>query len=215
MKEPFKTRVEMFDPDVDKIEVATIERKLLGGANNPYSIAVRESFEYTQDGKRVPSEEIGWIPYQVEFESEYFQFDDEQTETPWYEQLMGIEMDEDRPLLIVYALNAPTQLGGERVKIGKIELQSKLTTSVFGDERLYFQHLRGPQDSRLYEKEWKQYDFKRTAEHISWGRWAPATWPTKTNKAKALYMEQERLFGCPFAWLLGIFTEEDLENANL
>ena len=144
MKEPFKTRVEMFDPDVDKIEVATIERKLLGGANNPYSIAVRESFEYTQDGKRVPSEEIGWIPYQVEFESEYFQFDDEQTETPWYEQLMGIEMDEDRPLLIVYALNAPTQLGGERVKIGKIELQSKLTTSVFGDERLYFQHLRGP-----------------------------------------------------------------------
>jgi len=47
MKEPFKTRVEMFDPDVDKIEVATIERKLLGGANNPYSIAVRESFEYT------------------------------------------------------------------------------------------------------------------------------------------------------------------------
>ena len=215
MKEPFKTRVEMFDPAVDKIEVATIEKKLLGGSNNPYLVAVRESFEYNQDGSEVPAEEIGWIPYQVEFESEHYQFSDTRTGTPWYEQLMSITADPERPLLTVYALTAPLQLNGERVKIGSIELDSQLTTSVFGDERLYFQHLRGPQDKKLYKKEWKQFDFKRTEEHTSWGRWAPATWPTTNEEAKYKYMEQERLFGCPFAWLLGIHTEEDLINANL
>ena len=93
MKEPFKTRVEMFDPAVDKIEVATIEKKLLGGSNNPYLVAVRESFEYNQDGSEVPAEEIGWIPYQVEFESEHYQFSDTRTGTPWYEQLMSITAD--------------------------------------------------------------------------------------------------------------------------
>jgi len=59
------------------------------------------------------------IPYQLEFDSKY-QFSDLKTETPWHEQLTSITDDCDKPLLEVYALTAPLQMGGERVKIGKI-----------------------------------------------------------------------------------------------
>ena len=40
----------------------------------------------------------------------------------------------------------------------------------------------------------------------------PDTWPKTEDEAKYKYMEQERIFKCPFAWLLGLHTEDDLED---
>ena len=177
-------------------------------------MGVSDLYTSNQDGSSVPESEIGTIPYQLEFESQY-QFPDIQTDEPWYEQLMSITADPNQPLLEVYALTAPLQRGGERVKIGKIELQTYLTTSVFGDERLYFQHIRGNTDLDYYPDGWGRFDTRRQPDDEGWGTTVPDTWPATDEEAKTKFMEQERLFGCPFAWLLGIHTEEDLVNADL
>lgn len=105
-------------------------------------------------------------------------------------------------------------MGGQRIKIGHIELLTELTTSVFGDTRLFFQHLRHRMDSKYYPDGWNKYDHKITDEDPGWGETVPDTWPTTEEEAKNKFMEQERLFGCPFAWLLGIHTEQDLVDAG-
>ena len=177
-------------------------------------MGVSDIYTMNSDGTNVDMTTVTSIPYQLEFESQY-QFSDIKTDTPWYEQLMSITTDPEKPLLDVYALTAPYQKGGERIKIGHIELLSEITTSKFGDERLFFQHIRGYRDQKLYEGGWAKYDFKRASNMSGWGTSVPDTWPATNAEAKTKYMEQERLFGCPFAWLLGIHTEEDLLNANL
>ena len=115
----------------------TLQHKLFDGTRTPFMMSVGDTYTTNLDGSEVPEEDYGMIPYQLEFESQY-QFPDIKTETPWHEQLTSITADDDQPLLEVYALTAPLQLGGERIKIGQIELLSEITTSVFGDERLYF-----------------------------------------------------------------------------
>ena len=167
-KEPFKTRIEGFDPVDDRLWIETLQRKLFNGAHKPFVMSVSQVYANNLDGTAVADEDIGMIPYQLEFESQY-QFPDIKTETPWHEQLTSITDSSDKPLLDVYALTAPLQMGGERVKIGEIQLLSEITTSKFGDERLYFQHMRPSIDLELYERGWGRYDIKRGPEDSAWG----------------------------------------------
>ena len=62
----------------------------------------------------------------------------------------------------MWAVTAPLtdKFNGQTVKIGQIELISELTTSVFGDERLYFRHTRFWSDRQHYASGWAQYDQK-------------------------------------------------------
>ena len=55
-------------------------------------MGVSDLYTSNQDGSSVPESEIGTIPYQLEFESQY-QFPDIKTDEPWYEQLMSITAD--------------------------------------------------------------------------------------------------------------------------
>ena len=187
-KEPLKTRIEGFDPVEDKLWIETLQRKNFDGTTKPFFMGVSEVYANNLDGTAVADEEIGWIPYQLEFESQY-QFPDFKTDTPWYEQLTSITDDSDTPLLEVYALTAPLQKLGERVKIGKIQLMSELTTSKFGDERLYFQHIAGFKDTKRYPWSWSKYDIKRSSEDSGWGNIVPNTWPKTDAEAKSKFME--------------------------
>ena len=109
---------------------------------------------------------------------------------------------------------------GEKVLIGHIHLQSEITTSVFGDERLFFTHPRIGRDrhrqefdlpNKYFPQKW--YNLQtRKKDTEGWPNWAPDTWPNNEAEAKQKFIDQEQRFGCPFAWLLGIHTEEDLVN---
>ena len=92
-------------------------------------MSVSETYTTNNDGSDVPEDDYGMMPYQIEFESQY-QFPDIKTETPWHEQLTSITADDDQALLDVYALTAPLQLGGERVRGAVLPSQDQLAIPV-------------------------------------------------------------------------------------
>jgi len=119
------------------------------------------------------------------------------------------------PLLELYAVFDPADVDipAKKVKIGQFRLMegTDITTSKFGDERLYFQHDRFT-DWKLYNPQWKALDKVRDDTEERWPNIIPNTWPTTEEKAKEKYIDQVKLFGCPFAWVLGINTQEDYDN---
>ena len=61
---------------------------------------------------------------------------------------------------------------------------SEITTSKFGDERLFFQHVRPSKDKQYWPKGWGKYDFKIDEDESGWGMIAPDTWPSGEEEAK-------------------------------
>lgn len=56
----------------------------------------------------------------------------------------------------VYGWTAPPQIGGKKVKIGDLKMESNLITSKFGDTDLFFRHQYTDDDIKL-KPEWKPY----------------------------------------------------------
>ena len=56
----------------------------------------------------------------------------------------------------VYGWTAPPQLGGKRVHIGELQLKGKITTSKWGDDKLYLRHQKLDEDL-AYQPGWKPY----------------------------------------------------------
>lgn len=56
----------------------------------------------------------------------------------------------------VYALSAPTQLGGVKQLIGSLVLDGQMVTSNFGDRQLYIRHQDFTEDLKL-KPEWVPY----------------------------------------------------------
>ena len=79
----------------------------------------------------------------------------------WLDQLQqGIP--EGAELFTVRALTAPDGIeGSEWVDIGTITLDSDLTTSTFGDTRLFFKHQKKDHDVPFYPLEWVSKDYRR------------------------------------------------------
>ena len=90
----------------DKLWIETLQRKMFDASNKPFFMGVSDIYTMNSDGTNVDMTTVTSIPYQLEFESQY-QFPDIKTDTPWYEQLMSITTDPEKPLLDVYALTAP------------------------------------------------------------------------------------------------------------
>jgi len=108
---------------------------------------------------------------------------------------MEISTDADKraePLLELYAVFDPADVdkADKKVKIGEFMLMdnTNITTSKFGDERLYFQHDRFT-DWKLYNPEWKSLDKVRDDKEERWPNIIPNTWPTTEDKAKEKYIE--------------------------
>ena len=53
-------------------------------------------------------------------------------------------------------MSAPTELGGQETYIGDIVTQSEMTTSLFGDEHLYYRHQKASDDFAL-QPDWEPY----------------------------------------------------------
>ena len=87
----------------------------------------------------------------------------------------------------VWARDAPSTLGGVETKIAEIVTKSELTTSMWGDTKMYFRHTRHDDDFR-YRPEWMleptHGTFAMEGESIN------------------LHPYQERQpSSCPFSWL--------------
>ena len=52
----------------------------------------------------------------------------------------------DYPLWDVHCMEKPEALGGELIKIGEIITSSEIVTSLYGDTRLFFRHVRFEED---------------------------------------------------------------------
>ena len=77
-------------------------------------------------------------------------------------------------------------------------------TSKFGDERLYFQHVRTKRDFKYWSGTTKTtlksiHPLMDEVVH----EWDVSEWPTASEEdAEDFYMDQIATYGCPFAWLL-------------
>ena len=77
----------------------------------------------------------------------------------WIEQLQRIKSGAQ--LFTVRALTAPEGIEGSKwVDIGTITLETDLTTSAFGDTRLFFHHQKKDDDLPFYPLEWVEVDNK-------------------------------------------------------
>ena len=112
------------------------------------------------------------MPYTLRFVSDYG-FKSERslsadgTEENWYDQLKAAiksgdtvfsVLVETKPLNENYVKQFPKEEPGEEIKIGEIRLSSDLFTSVFGDEKLYFQHRGVNTDRRFWTRSWRTYE---------------------------------------------------------
>jgi len=125
----------------------------------------------------------------------------------WYKPLK--EIPEGTDLFEVWGWSKPKSCDGEYHKIAVIRLQTKLYTSVAGDNRLYFQHRRVTGDRRYWNKCGKDLNedlkFPKN-ENTVWGiADLPVydEWPTDREEAEEEYnLQLAENNGCPFAWLL-------------
>ena len=125
----------------------------------------------------------------------------------WYDQLRG-DLKAGDHVMTVEGLTAPLSLGGAYEPIGKVTLISDLYTSVFGDQRFHFQHLRINVDRKYWERKWKQekedleFQINRNNRFGTGEKSLEGKWPETDEEAKEMYEAQIQEFGCPFAWIL-------------
>ena len=148
------------------------------------------------------------------------------TEENWYDQLKAAIKSGDiifsvlaqtKPLSENFIKQFPNEEPGEEIKIGEIRLNSDLFTSVFGDEKLFFQHRGVNTDRRFWNKQWRSFKggdvfiSNKVPENI-YGQAVPDTWPTTDlEAAEEKWIAQEAEFGCPFEWLLKKYLPEPLD----
>ena len=201
-----KSRLDPFVPadengENDQCLIDTIQKKLVEGTKWPFSTAVSNIADTNGIGEKLSKKDVK-VPYQLEFSSPYKGHEYEQTDGfEWVERLQEIGFEGEH-ILDVWAMDTP---GDELVKIAEVVLNSDLVTSKFGDERLFFQHVRTNKDRRFWTRETKKADKdidpKITPREIH--EWDTSEWPTDDEEAaEDMFMDQIAGGGCPFAWLL-------------
>ena len=119
-------------------------------------MSLKYLISYGEDGVKVESP---IFPFSLNFvPSSVPSFPDEFVQT-MPEQLMTVSSGTE--LYKVYAMDAPTELGGTETHIADMILTSKLTTSLWGDQHLFFRH-QNMQDDVDIKPEWDQYMDKWT-----------------------------------------------------
>jgi len=138
---------------------------------------------YSQEGVKVAEPNF---PYSIRYQPnpELSSHDPEYTMTV-FERMSAIPTG--TVLYEVWAMNAPSTLGGTETKIAEIVTKSELTPSMWGDTKMYFRHTRHDDDFR-YRPEWMAQpthgSFAMEGESIN------------------LHPYQERQpSSCPFSWL--------------
>ena len=129
---PFKTRVDPFDPVDHVIEYNTIRKKLAEASGNPFVCGFGHFGDKLDDGTAITNVRI---PYELEFAGlETFSANKAINQTTgeqrmWYDQLRN-RISSGNTVLKIWATPAP---GVDKIDIGDIVLSSDLHTSVWGD----------------------------------------------------------------------------------
>mmetsp|Transcript_20843 Transcript_20843/g.25549 ORF Transcript_20843/g.25549 Transcript_20843/m.25549 type:complete len:253 (-) Transcript_20843:28-786(-) len=204
LERPMQTRVTPFGtntcPDL------TIRKKLTEGSKWPYSCGIARVGQNSEDGSSLRKSDVN-IPYQLEFAANEpyetlftntREFDDDGKQVSWLDQMKRIPSGAS--LFTVRALTAPAGIPNSRwVDIGTIDLASELVTSKFGDERLFFAHMKVKEDRDFWPSGWSRADGKIDPKFDSanrndiWGDFVPAEdkggWPSDPEGAKTMYMQ--------------------------
>ena len=95
--------------------------------------------------------------------------------------------------------------------IGTIRLNTTMQRSKFGDERLFFAHMRMEFDMDYYPGSWKKWSedpkIDSTDDANLWTYGVPEMdssggWPSDDAGAQTMWDQQINDHGCPFYWLL-------------
>ena len=84
--------------------------------------------------------------------------------------------------------------------IANIRTNSAMTTSTFGDSRLFFKHARTSLDLE-HEPTWRRY-FDRLSRDDAWADTPVLPWPETRAEATGWVRGSMSEYNCPFAWLL-------------
>lgn len=140
-KESMNTRVPPLSPEDDKCEFDTIIHHFVGTSTTPYATAVGHIGDINTDGTAVADPVM--IPWELGFkapESIVNMIPDAKSDTEWYDQVKSVASNGDT-ILNVWAKTDPYDDDSWK-HIADLVLLSDMVTSLFGDQRLFFQHKR-------------------------------------------------------------------------
>ena len=141
----------------------TIKKKLNEASDWPFSCGFSRVAQHTESG-----EATGFgMPWELQFETTdtYRNMFDSAKEfdattgaqVSWMTQMGRIPTGSD--LFTVYAWSAPIGTAqAARINIGTIRLSTRMRTSRFGDETLFYAHMRRDSDQQFFPAEWRRAD---------------------------------------------------------
>ena len=109
---------------------------------------------------------------------------------PWYEQVKAVAGVGDT-IFNVMALTSPmASENPQNIHVADVVLLTKMYTSLFGDERLFFRHQRVKFDAKYWPKAWKKAHWAgelgarfsgEAREALRWNSPVPTGWPAEDN----------------------------------
>lgn len=189
---PLKSAVKAFDPEDQDIETKTKLKKIIEGSTTPFATAIGEAAFLNNEGQRIHRKTVN-VPYEVSYTSNYHtHYTVNGNKVSWLDQLRDNIKDGDT-IMEAWAWTGPPDLpGSEHVHIANIVLKTDLYTSVFGDNRLFFQHRRAHRDYRRWPAAWDdhKHDWFEKNEDTIWGKEVPqGVWPTNDEDAENFYIQ--------------------------
>lgn len=122
----------------------------------------------------------------------------------WFDQLQELVKQGD-VIYDVYAMTSPDDEEG--TKIAEIVMDTRLHTSKFGDDRLFFQHRGIQRDRGYWPAAWltntKDFRFIKSQDYEFPLKPDLDMWPTDNLEAYKMLQDQRKKYNCPFAWILG------------
>ena len=141
-------------PDIKSISLKPLEARFATATDYIQVVGLSEMASYTQDGQ---AEEAAVFPWSMRFVpggTTSFPSTVANGYTDFRTDLASIPSG--TTLYTVYAMDAPKELGGTETKIAEVVTASELTTSNWGDEKMYFRHERMEDDLAIHP-EWEPY----------------------------------------------------------
>ena len=158
-KAPMNTRVPPLDETDDKCLFDTIITHFVATSTTPYATAVGHIAANNTDGSVVETADV-MLPWELSFRAPQVIIDKtpdvKSTTENWYDQVKKVASNGET-ILNVWAKTDPEDDDSWK-HIANLDLASDLVTSLFGDQRLYFQHARFGNDKDY----WANMDWGRT-----------------------------------------------------
>ena len=141
-------------PNPQSISLVPLEVRFATATNYIQTVGLSEMASYTQDGQKESSVNFPWSLRFVPSGQYSFPSTVADGYTNFLDDLATITSGS--VLYDVYATDKPTELGGTEMKIAQIKTVSEMTTSNWGDEKMYIRHQRMDDDLKIHP-EWEPY----------------------------------------------------------